>query len=115
MWRSSVFRCVTSIRPTHRTRGATTGSNSIKDSGSALRVAAAEARQLLLENAAELLGSPATALTVGDGRIHAGDEYDSVTYWELLEDGRFNTQAGGTCRTEESRRLSPCRRIDRTP
>ncbi|MFP6828002.1 MAG: molybdopterin cofactor-binding domain-containing protein [Gammaproteobacteria bacterium] len=76
--------------------GATTGSNSIKDSGSALRFAAAEARQLLLENAAELLRSPATALTVDDGRIHAGDEYDSVTYWELLEDGRFNTRAGGT-------------------
>ena len=76
--------------------GATTGSNSVKDSGAALRVAAAEARQLLLDNAAERIGAPATALTVDDGRIHAGDEYDSISYWELLEGGRFNTQASGT-------------------
>jgi CO/xanthine dehydrogenase Mo-binding subunit len=76
--------------------GATTGSNSVKDSGAALRIAAAEARQLLLDNAAERIGAPATALTVDDGRIHAGDEYDSISYWELLEGGRFNTQASGT-------------------
>ncbi len=76
--------------------GATTGSNSVKDSGAALRIAAAEARQLLLDNAAERIGAPATALTVVDGRIHAGDEYDSISYWELLEGGRFNTQASGT-------------------
>ena len=75
--------------------GATTGSNSVKDSGAALRVAAADARQLLLENAATRLGRPAGELRVDDGRIHAGDGADSVTYWELLADGRFETQASG--------------------
>jgi CO/xanthine dehydrogenase Mo-binding subunit len=76
--------------------GATTGSNSAKDSGNAIRAAAAEARQLLLENASELLQTPVSALTVEDGRIEGGDEYESVTYWELLAGGRFDAQATGS-------------------
>lgn len=75
--------------------GATTGSNSVKDSGSALRVAAAEARHLLLESASERLGLPTAQLRVADGRVHSRTGRESVTYWELLGDGRFNTRANG--------------------
>ncbi len=75
--------------------GATTGSNSIKDSGSALRVAAAEARHLLLESAAERLALPIAELRVADGRIHSRTGRESVSYWELLGNGRFNTQVNG--------------------
>ena len=76
--------------------GATTGSNSVKDSGAALRVAAAEARHLLVESAAERLALPAARLSVEDGRVHSDTGRESVTYWDLLGDGRFNTRADGT-------------------
>ena len=76
--------------------GATTGSNSIQQSGSALRVAAADARRLLLENAASRLGHPVAELSVDDGRIATANGSDSVTYWELLGDNRFDTQASGS-------------------
>jgi CO/xanthine dehydrogenase Mo-binding subunit len=75
--------------------GATAGSNSVKDSGAALRVAAAEARHLLLESASEHLALPMAQLRVEDGRIYSGTGRDSVTYWDLLGDGRFNTRANG--------------------
>jgi CO/xanthine dehydrogenase Mo-binding subunit len=75
--------------------GATTGSNSVKDSGTALRVAAADARRLLLENAAARLGQPIDQLNVDDGQISSRNGAESVSYWELLENGRFNTQASG--------------------
>lgn len=75
--------------------GATTGSNSVKDSGAALRVAAAEARHLLLENASARLAVPMAQLRVEDGRIHSGTGRASVTYWDLLGDGRFDTRASG--------------------
>jgi len=75
--------------------GATTGSNSVQQSGSALRVAAADARRILLENAASRLSRPVDRLQVNDGRISANGETGSVTYWELLGDERFDTQASG--------------------
>lgn len=75
--------------------GATTGSNSVQQSGSALRVAAADARRLLLENAASQLGHPIDQLSVDDGRVTASSSTDSISYWELLADGNFDTQANG--------------------
>ena len=83
----------TSVSPNE---GATTGSNSANNSGNAIRAAATEARQIMLENAAARLDQPISALSVDDGRIEVGDEYASLSYWELLEDGRFNANATGT-------------------
>ena len=53
--------------------GFTAGSNSMKDSGTALLFAAAHARRLLLEAAAAELNVPVESLTVADGVVHAPD------------------------------------------
>ena len=74
--------------------GRTTGSNSVPDGGTALRIASAKARQLLLENAAVRLGSTASDLIVEDGVVSAGSGR-SISYWELLSDGRFDAEIDG--------------------
>jgi CO/xanthine dehydrogenase Mo-binding subunit len=74
--------------------GRTTGSNSVPDGGTALRVAAAQARQILVENAATQLGADAGSLTVEDGVVSDGGGR-SVSYWDLLGDGRFETEVDG--------------------
>ncbi len=75
--------------------GRTVGSNSVRDGGSALRLAAAEARQILLENAGKRLGVTAAALAVEDGQVFLSGTSRSISYWELLADGRFNARLGG--------------------
>jgi CO/xanthine dehydrogenase Mo-binding subunit len=72
----------------------TAGSQSIEDSGTALRHAAAHARQLLLELAAARLGVASPALEVDDGVIRvagsaAGSAAPSTTYWALMGGRRF--------------------------
>jgi len=62
--------------------GITSGSRSIQESGLALRHAAAEARDLLLERAAHKLGVTLEQLTVEDGVVTARSG-GSATYWEL--------------------------------
>jgi CO/xanthine dehydrogenase Mo-binding subunit len=62
--------------------GITSGSRSIQESGLALRHAAAEARGLLLERAAQKLGVTLESLSVKDGVISARGG-GSATYWEL--------------------------------
>ena len=62
--------------------GVTSGSLSIEQGGTALRFAAAEARELLLSAAAAKLGANASELTVRDGVITTADN-KRVTYWEV--------------------------------
>jgi nicotinate dehydrogenase subunit B len=75
----------------------TVGSQSLEDSGNAMRAAAAEARQALLERAAAHLGAPLSSLSVEDGtvRSRAGPE---VTYRELLGGRRFERRVTGEAR-----------------
>ncbi|WP_439487609.1 molybdopterin cofactor-binding domain-containing protein [Algoriphagus sp.] len=63
--------------------GFTAGSNSVEGSGSAIRQAAAEARQYLIKMAAIKWGLSPETLQVDDGTVKspAGDE---VSYWQLL-------------------------------
>jgi nicotinate dehydrogenase subunit B len=63
----------------------TAGSRSIQDSGMSVRLAAAEARRILLEIAATRLGVPAAELQVVDGRISRGSG-PSLRYGELLNE-----------------------------
>ena len=63
--------------------GHTSGSRSIDEGGSALRYACAEARQLLLQEAAKRLDIPADKLTVEDGVITGFDRIRKLSYWEL--------------------------------
>lgn len=69
----------------------TFSSISIMQSGTAIRKAAAEARRILLELAAESLGSPVESLTVQDGRIYRAAKVTQVDYWSLLAGQSFNT------------------------
>src|SRR3954464_9907190 len=61
--------------------GQTAGSQSVQDSGSAVRFACAEAREILLGAASAKLGAPASELKVADGVING-----SLTYWQLAGD-----------------------------
>src|SRR4029079_14555431 len=60
--------------------GMTAGSLSVENSGTALRFACAEVRQILLKLAAAKLGVAVARLTVADGTVTGAG---SVTYWEL--------------------------------
>jgi nicotinate dehydrogenase subunit B len=65
--------------------GQTAGSQSIENSGTALRMAAAEARAILIDLAAKRLGVAADQLTVADGTIAAPDGR-KVGYGDLNPD-----------------------------
>mgnify|MGYP000048556024 CR=1 FL=1 len=63
--------------------GQTSGSRSANDGGLALRYACAEARQLLLNDAAGRLGCTPDTLHVMDGRLHSAAGATALTYWDL--------------------------------
>src|SRR5499427_10173577 len=62
--------------------GVTAGSQSIEHSGTALRLAGAEVRSILIDAAAKKLGVAPETLTVSEGTISAADGR-KVTYGEL--------------------------------
>ena len=72
--------------------GMTSGSMSITDGGAALRYAAAEARDLLLQRAAQQLGVSLEQLSVADGVVSARSG-GSTTYWELASDDLLAREA----------------------
>jgi CO/xanthine dehydrogenase Mo-binding subunit len=72
--------------------GMTSGSRSIQESGIALRYAAAEARDLLLQRAAKQLGVSLEQLAVADGEVTARSG-GRVTYWELASDDLLEREA----------------------
>ncbi|OGA24710.1 MAG: hypothetical protein A3I02_02045 [Betaproteobacteria bacterium RIFCSPLOWO2_02_FULL_67_26] len=74
--------------------GMTSGSQSITDGGAALRYAAAEARDLLLQRAAARLGVSLEQLSVADGVVKARSG-GSVTYWEIATDDLLAREATG--------------------
>jgi nicotinate dehydrogenase subunit B len=63
----------------------TYGSQSVEQSGAVLRIAAAEARAVLVGAAARHLNVPPAALQVQDGVVVAGQR--QVSYWELVRQG----------------------------
>jgi CO/xanthine dehydrogenase Mo-binding subunit len=71
--------------------GMTAGSVSVENSGTALRFACAEARQILLGLAAARLGAPAERLTVSNGTVSGGS--GKVTYAELARDANLKREA----------------------
>jgi nicotinate dehydrogenase subunit B len=72
----------------------TAGSQSVSESGTAVRYAAAEARAQLIAAAAEELRVEPAELRVEDGTVLAPDGR-STTYWRLMEGRRFNVQISG--------------------
>src|SRR6059036_4018775 len=72
-------------------QGGASGSTGIQTGAPTLRYAAAEARRLLLERAAEKLGVPADKLTVKDGVVSvSGDSQRTTTYGELIGGQHFH-------------------------
>ena len=72
--------------------GITSGSRSIQESVTALRYAAAEARAILLERAAQKLGVSLEQVTLSDGVISARNG-GSVSYWELADEHLLKREA----------------------
>src|SRR5258707_8834778 len=74
--------------------GQTAGSQSIENSGTALRFACAEVRAMLVDLAAEKLAVPANSLTVADGVISTADRL-KVTYAEVAAQLDLTKEATG--------------------
>ena len=72
--------------------GYTSGSNSLKDSGTAIQNAAAQARELLMAEAAGRLGLPLETLWTADGAVIAPDG-KRLSYGELVRDDMLHVQA----------------------
>src|SRR5262249_35654111 len=72
-------------------QGGASGATGVQQGGKQLRAAAAEARRVLVELAAEKLGVPAERLSVDGGVVHTGTEMaKSVSYAELVGGRYFN-------------------------
>src|SRR5262245_35341090 len=79
--------------------GYTAGSMTIHSSGGALRQAAAEARQALLEMASEQLDTTPDQLIVREGVVSVkGDPIRKISYAELMGGKSFNREVTGRAR-----------------
>ncbi len=84
--------------------GYTAGSMTISSSGTALRNAAAQARRLLLEMAAERLNARLDELTIRDGVISLSRQPErKVTYAELMGGQAFNLEVTGYAPLKDSK------------
>ncbi len=74
-------------------QGGASGSTGIQLGGKQMRVAAAEARRVLVEMAAGALSIPADKLAVNDGVVSAADDKTkSISYAQLIGGQYFNVQ-----------------------
>jgi nicotinate dehydrogenase subunit B len=90
------FEHVTVLMADTRTsvnQGGASGSTGIQFGGKQMRAAAAEARRVLVEMAAEKLALPADQLIVTDGVVHArADAAKKASYADLIGGRYFNVQ-----------------------
>jgi nicotinate dehydrogenase subunit B len=74
-------------------QGGASGSTGIQFGGKQMRMAAAEARRVLVEMAAGLLSVPADKLTVSDGVVSASDDKSKrISYAQMIGGKYFNVQ-----------------------
>jgi nicotinate dehydrogenase subunit B len=78
--------------------GYTVGSMSLETTGNAIRVAAAEARHIMLTVAYEELEAPLERLVVRDGTVSDPATGRSTTYWDLFAGKKFGCQVTGAGR-----------------
>ena len=97
---------VTSVRifigdtATSVNQGGASGSTGVQEGGRQMRMAAAEARRVLVEMAADKLGLAADRLTVTDGIVHAAaDPANKISYAKLIGGRYFNVISPGTANT----------------
>jgi nicotinate dehydrogenase subunit B len=100
----SAIEIVTADTERTPNEGYTAGSNSVKDSGTAILHAAAQARELLLMQAAKRFGAPPSALTVEDGQIIAGDGR-RIGYGALVEGQLLHARAAEKSTLIRARKL----------
>ena len=91
--RIDMIRTVTGEAPDE---GITSGSNSMMESGHAVRLATATARRHMLAQAADHLGVDADTLEVDDGQIRSRETNRSVSYEELQGDRPFGIDVDPT-------------------
>ena len=82
--------------------GYTAGSNSMKDSGTAILNAAAQVREILVGEAAKRFGLPAERLTAQDGAVLA-DDGRRLGYGELVAGQTLHVNADGQARVKDPR------------
>lgn len=70
----------------------TAGSMSVEQSGAAIRVACATARERLLTLAAETLRVPRSTLEIEDGILTSIETNEQTDYWSLLNGERFHLE-----------------------
>ena len=85
------IRLVTADTAATADEGYTAGSNSLKDSGTAIRAAAAQVRAILVAKAAQRLGVDAATLAVQDGVVTGGGK--RATYGELVAGEDLHVEA----------------------
>jgi nicotinate dehydrogenase subunit B len=72
-------------------QGGASGSTGIQEGGKQMRMAAAEARRVLVAMASDKLGVPADQLTVTDGVVHSiGGTAKTISYADLIGGQYFN-------------------------
>ena len=76
----------TAVAPDERYTG---GSNSLEESGVAVRQASAQAKQIMLNMAADELAEPLENLIIDDGEIRGRSNQKRVTYWSLMGGKQF--------------------------
>ena len=84
--------------------GYTAGSNSMKDSATAIMNAAAQVREILIARAAERLNVSADKLQARDGRVVAADGR-SIGFGELVGDDVLRVRAAGDVQAARSGRV----------
>ena len=94
--------------------GVTSGSLSIEQGGTALRFAAAEAREILLTAAAAKLGVPASDLVVADGVITAPND-KRTSYWEVTRADMLRREATAKAKPRPCRIAQGDRKERRAP
>jgi len=86
------LKVVTADTKVTANEGYTSGSNSMKDSGTAIQIAAAQARELLVAEAAKRLDLPVENLRTADGAVIAPDG-KRLSYGELVASDMLHVQA----------------------
>jgi CO/xanthine dehydrogenase Mo-binding subunit len=80
--------------------GVTAGSLSMEQSGTAVRFACAEARELLLDAAAARLGVTPAEMKVADGTVTASGG-KQATYWELTSEAMLRREASAKAKPKQ--------------
>jgi CO/xanthine dehydrogenase Mo-binding subunit len=109
----SAIELVTADTARTPNEGYTAGSNSMKDSGTAILNAAAQARGILLSKAATRLNVPEEKLTAANGEVRAPDGR-RISYGALVRDDMLHVRAGAQSPLSGTRKVmgQPVQRVD---